>query len=246
MTIISGPAIYWGDISLLDAELMLFHKASESNEYMYYHLISGQDLPVNSQSYIHEFCDNVKTGTNFLGYDHGSECDRQIASRTTYYIPFTKYLKTEDCLKTRVYNRLRENITRIQKKLGIRRHKSGIVFKKGCEWASMTDEFVRYILSQKENLKKTFRGVPCCDELYKQTLAWNSKFKDTIYDLNDEYMGCLRQIDWKRGNPYTYTEKDEDILIASDRFFARKFDSAQDRRIIDIITSNLVHKHKGC
>lgn len=34
------------------------------------------------------------------------------------------------------------------------------------------------------------------DEFFIQTLCWNSRFRNSVYDLNDEYNGCQRLIDW--------------------------------------------------
>lgn len=43
------------DDSQIVAELYLFKKAISRQSYFYYHLLSGQDLPLYSQSYIHSF-----------------------------------------------------------------------------------------------------------------------------------------------------------------------------------------------
>lgn len=47
--------IRWGDISLIKLEFKLFQMAYENGPYLYYHLLSGVDLPIKSQDYIHEF-----------------------------------------------------------------------------------------------------------------------------------------------------------------------------------------------
>lgn len=46
--------IYWGHFSQVECELYLFEKTSK-NKYFRYHLISGADLPIKSQDYIHDF-----------------------------------------------------------------------------------------------------------------------------------------------------------------------------------------------
>lgn len=45
--------VYWGDISLVKAEYLLFETALKNGTYVYYHLLSGTDLPIKSQDYIH-------------------------------------------------------------------------------------------------------------------------------------------------------------------------------------------------
>ena len=43
--------------------------------------------------------------------------------------------------------------------------------------------------------------------------------------VNDEYRSNLREVDWKRGNPYVWGSSSEDfeLLKNSDKLFARKF-----------------------
>lgn len=57
--------VRWGNVSLIQAEMNLFELASLV-EHAYYHLISGIDLPLHSQNYIHKYFD----GKNFeyIGY----------------------------------------------------------------------------------------------------------------------------------------------------------------------------------
>ena len=76
--------------------------------------------------------------------------------------------------------------------------------KKGAEWVSITNDLVEYLLSKKEEVLKNFKFISCPDEIYKQTLVWNSKFRSKVYAINDEYASCLRAIDWSRGTPYCW------------------------------------------
>lgn len=55
-TLVERVKINWGGYSQIKAELILL-KAAVHNNYSYYHLISGSDLPLFSQDYIHEFFD---------------------------------------------------------------------------------------------------------------------------------------------------------------------------------------------
>lgn len=47
--------VYWGDISQVQVEYLLFETALSHGPYAYYHLLSGTDLPIKSQDYIHAF-----------------------------------------------------------------------------------------------------------------------------------------------------------------------------------------------
>lgn len=46
--------VRWGDFSQIKCELILLKKAIQK-EYMYYHLISGVDMPLKTQDEIHDF-----------------------------------------------------------------------------------------------------------------------------------------------------------------------------------------------
>ena len=47
--------VRWADVTIIYAELALYRMAFNTNNYDYFHLMSGMDLPIKSQKYIHEF-----------------------------------------------------------------------------------------------------------------------------------------------------------------------------------------------
>lgn len=49
----------------------------------------------------------------------------------------------------------------------------------------------------------------------------------------------MRYIDWKRGGPYIFLELDYQELMDSYCLFARKFDSNIDKKIINMICTEL-------
>lgn len=84
-----------------------------------------------------------------------------------------------------------------------------------------------------------------CDEMFLQTIVYNSSFKDKLYDkdYDDSCLGNQRYIDWKRGTPYTFRNEDFEELINSNCLFARKFNEKIDCKIIDRL-SECVNKEK--
>lgn len=230
-------SIYWGDISLVKAELLLFKMAIEKGPYDYYHLLSGQDLPIKSQDYIHDFLERVPTGTNFIGYVEGPHHQRIIDDRISFYVPFTKYYRHHNLRFRNLLDRLRYYAVKFQKMTKLKPNRAHIQYRKGCEWTSLSHDFTSYLIDNQRQILNTYRGVPCADELYKQSAAWNSSFKTTIYNTEDEYIGCMREIDWNRGGPYTFRMEDLTMLKDSSKLFARKFDSTVDKEIIDMISS---------
>lgn len=96
-------------------------------------------------------------------------------------------------------------------------------FEKGNANWSITDELVRYILSQKEWIQKNFRHSLCGDEVFIHTLVYNNpQFREKIYDYENEYRSNMRIVQWKeKDNLYHW--KDMDELLNTPYLFARKF-----------------------
>ena len=59
--------VRWGAPSMIEAEYNLFEAAIARGPYQYYHLLSGVDLPLKSQDYIHDYLDR-HDGEEFIGY----------------------------------------------------------------------------------------------------------------------------------------------------------------------------------
>lgn len=214
--------VHWGDISQVEVEYLLLETAAAQEEYAYYHLLSGADLPIQSQEYIHRFFQQ-HAGKEFIGFwqtpAHQKDLDRKISR---YYF-FTKHRRPGEkwhALTTPLYNLC----LLIQKLIGIRR-KQEVVFQKGPNWFSITHDFCQYLINQKSWVMKRMKYTLCPDEIFVQTVAWNSPFKNHLFNLNDENMGNMRLIDWKRGNPYVWSKEDLPELMQSDKLFARKFTS---------------------
>lgn len=230
--------VVWGAYSLVKCTLSLLELACKNSTYQYYHLISGQDMPVKSQDYIHKFFDDHE-GMEFIQFE--SDDYSRYANRTNRYHLFQEKIGRGG--KRNFYS-LMESITkRLQKILFIHRNKN-IDFRKGTNWFSITDELTRYVVSQKQWIEKVFKYTLCADEVFLQTLVHNSKFKDNLYHKNydDDRMACLRMIDWDRGNPYVFRKDDINGLLNSEYIFARKFDSSVDSEAIDRLLSKILTK----
>lgn len=225
---------YWGHSSLVNAELKLIKTAILNGEYEYLHLISGVDLPLKKQSEIHKFFEDNK-GKEFVGF---SNLKNNYEDRVKYYYWLQKYEKN-----SKIIAKLQEILTKFQKILKVNRLKnSNINIQKGCQWVSITGDFAKYIIKQEKWIQKFFANTNCADELLMQTILINSPFAKNIYNKNDEYKSCLREIDWKRGSPYVWKKEDKDILLTSNNIFARKFDENVDKEIMKIIMNNFIER----
>lgn len=50
------------------------------------------------------------------------------------------------------------------------------------------------LIGKKNWIFKRFRYTFCGDEIFLQTVLWNSPYKENIYALDDEFKGCQREI----------------------------------------------------
>lgn len=210
--------IRWGDYTQIEATLYLLREAYKNGEYSYYHLLSGCDLPLKTQDYIHDFFMR-HDGCEFVGFVQDSYSEGKNLNQIMKYHFFTKYQKSK---YFRTFFRTISKVSELLVNTLIMR-KEEIKFKKGCNWFSITNECCGYILSKESFIKKRFKYTLCGDEIFVQSLVYNSYFYDKCFCTTDEYEGCMREIDWSRGNPYTWTIKDKEHLCNSNKLFARKF-----------------------
>lgn len=217
--------VRWGDVSVVEAEYNLFRKAVSAGPYAYYHLLSGQDLPLKSQDEIHAFFE-ANSGKEFVGYTSTVMTPEVIRKVCRWHLFPGSFRRR---------NILRAAFLRIQKIIGIKRN-TGIDFKKGSQWVSLTDAGARVFLEGYPAMRKAFSHTFCADEIAVQTLIWHSQLKGNIYSLESDSEGCRRAIGWRNGCLYDWTADDFEKLVSSGAVFARKF-NLSDRDFIRKIVS---------
>ena len=216
---------------MVEAEFILMEAASKHGGYLYYHLLSGADLPIKSQDYIHDFF-RRNAGKEFVGYWQSTEHQKDLDRKVSRYYLFTKSLRPND--KWHAFTMPFYNLVLIFQKLIRFRRKREIGFQKGSQWFSITDDFCRYIVKEKAFVLKRFKYTLCPDEIFVQTILWNSPFKENIYRLDDSNEGNMRLIDWTRGAPYVWRRQNYEELLQSEQLFARKF-SSEYMEVVDLI-----------
>lgn len=230
--------VHWADFSLVEVEFELMQEAFIKGKYDYYHFLSGVDMPLKPQDYIHDFF-NRNVGKEFIDYclaDVSGEMDRKMRLWHLFPSDFKNSIKIS--FVTRF---LRAVFVRVQIMLGFKRNRN-IEFKKGSQWVSITADFVKFLLENKDEIRKTYTHTFCPDEVVMQTACWNSPFRNNLYDLSADYKGHMRKIDWGRGRPYVWRDEDYDELMSSDRLFARKF-SSEYMGVVNRITETLKLKN---
>lgn len=222
--------VQWGGYSQIRAELLLLEQATSHGHYAYYHLLSGEDLPIKPQDSIHAFFD-LHRGKEFV---HFADNVFHHEFRVSLYHLFQESLGRSHG----VWGRLNNLFLRIQRLLKIQRSKD-VVFQHGANWFSITDQLARFVLGQSAWIHSTFKNTQCADEIFLQTIVHNSEYAGRLFHprYDDTNQAIMRLIDWERGEPYIWRISDKQELLQSNMLFARKFNSEVDRDIIDFISS---------
>ena len=210
--------VRWGDVSVVEAEYALFRAAYKPGKYSYYHLLSGCDLPLKSQDYIHSFCEQ-NAGREFIGYTL-TDINPEIVRKAMRWHFFPKEFR--EAKKWKRY--LRAAALRGQELVGYRRN-IDIDFKKGSQWVSVTEKMARYFLDHEVWVGDVFHHTFCSDEMVMQTIAWHYAW-ERIYDKDDDARGCMRARGWRNGQLVDWCAADYEELAASPALFARKFNSS--------------------
>lgn len=223
--------VNWGGHSQINCELNLL-KASVQNQYVYYHLLSGVDLPIKTQAEIRSFFDKAFPG-NFIRFDPNANQTGSFLPRISTYHLLQDYIGRKSGLWIALLEKIEHYSLWVQRRIGLRR-KQYIPAFKGTNWFSITHELAEYILSKEHLIRKQFYYSFCADEIFLHSVVMASPYRETVVN------NSLRAIDWTRGSPYVYKKEDVDALLLSDDLFARKFDEKIDRDAIERVASRLL------
>lgn len=232
VTLLKRINVNWGGYSQIKVELQLLKEATKK-EHSYYHLLSGVDLPLKTQIEIHQFFEE-NDGKEFVSIDNDSTKDNDFFERIGRYHFFQDYIGRNSGYRSALLEYMESLSLKIQAFFHIKRKvlKNTQVYK-GTNWFSITHKFAEYLLTEEKSIYRDFGFGLCADELFLQTIIMNSPFRNSI--VNDS----LRYIDWERGKPYTFSDEDYDILMTSNKLFARKFDYKRCPEIVDHIFNEL-------
>lgn len=217
--------VNWGGYSLVRAELLLLRLAIQ-REHAYYHLLSEACLPLCSQKEIHSFFLN-HNGNEYISIDDRITESSSFAKRIKFFYLFQERLGRNIKLETGIWFKLYRKSLRFQKAFEINRiEKAKFEYYKGAQWFSITDNMAKYVVDNFRIIKKQMQFTFCTDEIFLQTLAMMSPYRNKVQNNN------LRLIDWQKGSPYVFRLEDYNRLMNSGFLFARKFDNNTDNEII--------------
>lgn len=162
--------VRWGDVSQIETELELFSSVVGSSIlYERVHLISAQDMPMKNISYILDYFEREENKyVEFINYSENPREKRRLQ----YYWFLTKHMR-----QGMVYKLVRHSLLLVQKVLKVNRlNHVALVYKYGANWASLSFEAVRYLITEYPKYQDVFKHSVCADELYKQMLLWGGQF----------------------------------------------------------------------
>ena len=217
--------VSWAGYSMVEAEILLFKAAFANGPYAYYHLVSGADLPIKSQDDIHAECER-QNGTEFIAFAPATQAE--IDYRVQHRFPFPEEFRTRNPLKRalRFLSLKYQDLTHAKR--------TDLAVRKGSQWCSLTQDFVAYLIGQEGFVRELFAGTFCPDEMFIQTVCIHSPFAGTVKSARTEFEGNMRYIKWEDGELLPIDEGDLPALMASDRWFARKFSGANQSLISTI------------
>lgn len=216
--------VNWGGVNHLKAYLFLAIEALKEASSSYFHLITGQDLPVVSkETFLRFFKEQPE------GIDRDYIRFKPLPNLDWHYggMDRLKYFHLYDVLDAKKHKRLIRKLVRLQRKLGLDRPQIGEFpeLYGGSTYWSLTRESLLYVVRYTQDhpkFLKRFQYSFCAEELYFQTLLCNSPLKHKLVNSN------LRYIDWTKGRgstPVVLDLRDYEVLKGQKEvLFARKFD----------------------
>ena len=219
--------VYWGSYNQILATYNLM-KSAYLDDNNYYLLISGQDFPAKSNSYITNFIQQNRYN-DFIEYEKLPRKDWHDAGGLERVLFFWEN-RDERSFTSFILRHVR----RYQRSISLFQRKMDCIFFCGANWFNLSKSTMGKIVNYVDNndYLARFKHTRCADEIWLQTLLI-SKLRMTSL-INDP----LRYIDWKSGPEYPRILRSSDINMInnSSALFARKFEWEVDSGIIHTLS----------
>ena len=236
---------------------------SSGTSFKYYVLLSGQDYPVKSNSFIYNFFS--KHNSDFMGYNRVADLPRKFREKyTAYHYMDVKYMNPRDPGRINFLVKAYHGLyLRLAGLLPARPFYRNLEPYFGAQWFALTHDTVVSVFNF---LKKNPGYIPFMkhtrgpDELFFQSIILNSERKENVWDYDvfikwttthrngGEFIpsiGSLHYMDWSdKGagttKPAILDDKDFEALKMPYDLFARKFDDQQSLTLLDRIDKELL------
>jgi Core-2/I-Branching enzyme len=213
--------VVWAGYKTVEATLRSVKEIfNTGRSYEYIHLMSGQDYPIKSAAFIHDFF-SARNGKEFLQFEHFDEWADESYPRireyhlTNYNFPGRYYFQW-------LMNKL----------LPVRKSPLPMEYYGSSMFWALTAGCLRYIIDlidKNTRLRRFMQLTWGSDEFLFQTLVMNSSFKKNV--VNDNLLFLDRDKGAPHPNVLTFNHLQE--LLNSEKLFARKFDISKDSIVLD-------------
>ena len=214
-------SIHWAGYGTIQATLNSFEEILAKGGYDYINVMSGQDFPLKSADYIHEYIAQRK-GTEFISCESIEDEWKSAAGRIKQYHLINWRLPGKF--------RLEKWINRI---LPTRKYPLDHIVVGRANWFTITHGAAQYIIDFLKKNPKVVGYFKYCwgaDEFIFSTVVYNSPYREKIRP-NLMYVDWTGQVD---GHPRVLNISDFDRLTTTrDKLLARKFDLNTDSAIVD-------------
>jgi hypothetical protein len=224
VTLLPRRRVVWAGFSFIRVTVEAMQIIKNGNErFQYFNLMSGMDFPVKPTEEFYNHLSNAYH-TDKSEFFHIAELDENWPAQHRY----ERYHLNDWTIKGRYFTERIINYFTPK-----REYFKGKLMPYGrSAWFTATDNFVDFCLKyfmENPDYLRFLKTVWCPDELVFSSVIMGSPFRERLADNN------LRYIDWSEGNanPKTLKMEDFESLVNSEKFLARKFDSAVDQEIIN-------------
>jgi hypothetical protein len=213
----------WGSFGVVDATLRAMNYFEDLN-YDYFINLTGECYPIKSLRQIQEAFKDQNAGfMTFwkIPYEDWYQGGMNRIHNRFFFLPKKGYPYV------RIFHipRFRKRLPRNLKAYG------------GWSLFCLPKDLVSYVVKFAENnpdVKSFFKHAFAPSELIFQTILLNSPFRDRIVNDNKRY------VNFEGAHPRILTKDDYPILKESEKLFARKFNPAVDKEILDIIDREIM------
>jgi hypothetical protein len=224
--------VIWAGYNTIKATIRSVQEILASGKkYDYIHLMSGQDYPIKTADYIHNFFVQ-QNGKEFLEFEHFDKWSDEAYPRIQQY-HLTNYKFPGRYQFQWLLNKiLPSRISPVEMEY----------FGSSMFWA-LTPQCLKYIidfLNNNPKFQRFMRFTWGADEFLFQTLVLNSSFKKNV--LNNNLLFLDR--DKGEAHPNIITAAHFSALVQSEKLFARKFDQSVDTEIVDMLDDYLMVGHQ--
>lgn len=228
--------ITWGRFSIIEATMILINNALSFTkvQFDYLSLHSGEDLPLKTNQYIanylasnygRQFVEHFEISSNSHWKGNGG-LDRL---EYFWFLEEVGWDKSKQLVKVQKITSTKKSLpNKIEKLYG------------GSQWWTITANCAKYVMNtliHDLTMLNYFKFSFIPDETLFQTIILNSPYFANVDNNN------LRLIDWHSGPNYPkiFTFVDELRLRESKSLFARKFNIANDFKIVKAVSNELAN-----